>query len=126
MIAIAGAWRLARVEMRRRDGRAGPPIFPGVMGRLEYRVDGTMSFELAEGTWRRAWRGGYSAYLDPFAPSNDAVVHRIETASDPELIGLGEARRVQLRGDTLTWPGAPVWVEGERWTPQLVWERLES
>ena len=120
---LVGVWRLVRVELRRRESRDAPRIFPGVTGRLEYQRDGRMTFELAEGTWRRAWHGTFSSYLDPFSPSNDRVVHRIAGASDPALIGTEETRRVHLRGDTLAWPGAPLWIDDERWTPRLVWER---
>ena len=120
---LVGTWRLVRVELRARDGSAGPPLFRGAIGRLEYGHDGRVSFELAEGSWRRAWRGTFSSYLDPFSPSNDRVIHRIDAATDPALIGTEEFRRVHLRGDTLAWPGAPVWIDEERWTPRLVWER---
>ena len=120
---LTGTWFLARVELRARDGREAPRLYRGVTGRLEYGRDGRMSFELAEGTWRRAWRGTYASYLDPFSPTNDRVVHRIDGASDPALVGSEEVRRVSLRGDQLVWPGAPVWIDEERWTPRLVWER---
>jgi hypothetical protein len=120
---LVGVWNLARVELLKRDGRAGPRLFRGVSGRLEYGVDGRMTFELAEGTWRRAWHGRYVSYLDPFSSANDLVIHRIDGASDPELAGTEEERRVLLRGNTLAWLGAPVWVEEERWVPRLVWER---
>jgi hypothetical protein len=121
---LVGAWRLARVELRLREGRASPRLYPGVSGQLDYYADGRMSFELAEGTWRRAWRGTYSSFLDPFSSANDLVLHRIESASDPALVGTEEERRVHLRCDTLAWPGAPLLIDGERWTPRLVWERV--
>ena len=123
---LVGAWRLIRIELRSRDGRAGPDLFRNATGRLEYLPDGRMSFELAEGAWRRTWHGSYASYLDPFAPANDRVVHRIDRASDPALVGTEEQRRVQLRGDTLAWPGTPFWAHGERWTPRLVWQRAAS
>jgi hypothetical protein len=123
---LVGTWRLARVELLLRNGLAGPRLYRGVTGRLEYHPDGRMSFELGEGSWRRAWQGSYSSYIDPFSPTNDRVIHRIEVASDPELVGTEEERRVRLRGDTLAWPGAPLLIDGERWTPRLVWERVAS
>jgi hypothetical protein len=123
---LVGAWRLARVELLVRDGWAGPRLYRGVTGRLEYHPDGRMSFELAEGSWRRAWHGRYRSYLDPYSPTNDLVIHRIEGASDPGLVGTEEERRVHLRGDTLAWPGAPLLIDGQRWTPRLVWERVAS
>lgn len=123
---LVGTWRLARVELRMRDGRASSRLYNGVRGQLDYGADGRMSFELAEGVWRRAWRGTYSSFLDPFSSANDLVLHRVEMASDPALIGTEEERRVHLRGNTLVWSGATVWIDGERWTPRLVWERAGS
>lgn len=121
---LIGSWRLARVELRPRSARSAQRLFAGVTGQLDYWPDGRMALELADDGWRRACRGTYLSFLDAFSASNDVVVHRIESASDPALIGLEEERRVQLRGDTLTWPGAPVWIDGERWTPHLLWERI--
>jgi hypothetical protein len=123
---LVGTWRLVRVELRLRDGTATPRLFPGVTGRLEYRADGRMSFELAEGTWSRAWRGTFSSFLDPFSSANDLVIHRIDAASDPSMVGTEEERRLHLRGDVLAWAGTPMWIDGERWTPRLVWERAAS
>ena len=121
---LVGTWRLARVELLSRDGRDRPRLFAGVTGQLAYRADGRMTFELSEGSWRKAWHGRYSSYLDPFSPSNDLVLHRIDGSSDPALVGTEEERRVHLRGDTLAWCGAAVWIDEEPWTPRLVWERI--
>jgi hypothetical protein len=123
---LVGTWRLARVQLRSASGRASP-LFPTATGLLTYRSDGRMAVEVRDdpdGDPYLAFDGTYASFLDPFAPSGDHVVHRVESGTGADEPGRERSQRVQLRGDRLTWLGGTARVSGETWTAELVWERV--
>ncbi len=124
---LVGTWRLARVQLRSATGRPTPALFPAATGSLTYRSDGRMAVEVIDGPDGApylAFDGTYASFLDPFAPTGDHVVHRIESGSGADGPGPERSQRIQLRGDRLVWFGATARVGGEPWTAELVWERV--
>ena len=73
-----------------------------------------------------AFDGTYLSYLDPFSPTSDHVVHRIETGNGADGASRERSQRIQLRGDRLVWLGETARVSGETWTAELVWERVAT
>ena len=127
MSPLVGTWRLARVQLRSANGRPTPALFPAATGSLTYRSDGSMAVEVRDGPSGDpylAFGGTYLSFLDPFSPTSDHVVHRIESGSADDGAGRERSQRVQLRGDRLVWVGGTARVNGETWTAELVWERV--
>ena len=124
---LVGTWRLVRVQLRSTSGRSSPALFPGATGTLTYRPDGRMAIEIRngqDGAPYLAFDGTYLSYLDPFAPTSDHVVHRIEAGDGADRAISQQSQRVQLRGDRLIWLGATTRAGGESWTAELVWDRV--
>ncbi|HEY3110897.1 MAG TPA: lipocalin-like domain-containing protein [Chloroflexota bacterium] len=124
---LVGTWRLVRVQLRSTSGRSSPALFPAATGTLTYRPDGRMAVEIRngpDGDPYLAFDGTYLSYLDPFAPTSDHVVHRIEARGDAEPAVSERSQRIQLRGDRLIWLGATTRASGQSWTAELVWERV--
>jgi hypothetical protein len=124
---LVGSWRLARVQLRSATGRPTPALFPAATGSLTYRADGRMAVEVRDspdGAPYLAFDGTYISFLDPFAPTSDHVVHRVESGSGADGADRERSQRIQLRGDRLTWLGGTARVGGETWTAELVWERV--
>jgi hypothetical protein len=124
---LVGSWRLARVQLRSATGRPTAALFPTASGSLTYRSDGRMAVEVRDGLDGDpylAFDGTYVSYLDPFAPTSDHVIHRIDSGSVDDGAGRERSQRIQLRGDRLVWVGGTTRVNGEAWTAELVWERI--
>src|SRR3954470_18984922 len=84
---LVGTWRLARVQMYSASGRSSSALFPAATGTLTYRPDGRMTVRISDGQSERphlAFDGTYLSYLDPFVPTGDYVVHRIESGADAD------------------------------------------
>ena len=123
---LVGTWRLARVQLRSATGRPTSSLFPAATGSLTYRSDGRMAVDVRDGPGGDpylAFDGTYLSFLDPFSPTGDHVVHRIESGSD-DGAGRERTQRIQLRGDRMIWFGGTARVNGETWTAELVWERV--
>jgi hypothetical protein len=126
---LVGIWRLARVQLRSASGRSSPALFPAATGTLTYRPDGRMTVRISDGQSERpdlAFDGTYLSFLDPFAPTADYVVHRIESGADADGAVRERTQRIALRGDRLIWLGEPTSHAGDGWTAELLWDRVTS
>jgi uncharacterized protein RhaS with RHS repeats len=128
--ALVGSWRL--VSSRRTA--AGVTVLPWGMrpsGVITYTPEGRLHVLIQRGGRSRAQAGAstpaekarlldaFVAYAGTFTVDGDAVLHRIELASDPAMVGTTQVRRAATDGRRLTLTsagGEPVWVN--------VWARI--
>jgi hypothetical protein len=116
---IVGSWKLLSAEVTFSDGRpAAQPFGPNATGRIIYSPSGTMSAVLMAGP-----RAGFSASLETsgrastqekagafdtylsysgrFHVEDDTVVHTVDMALVPAVIGDDLRRRATLNSDRL-------------------------
>ena len=111
---LIGSWHLERFVIRYADGR--PPLHPfgeRARGQLIYSADGHMSATLCRaerpplgGRLETAYRAaaadkaaafdGYLAYAGRWRLEGDGVVHRVEFALTPDLVGRENRRAARL------------------------------
>lgn len=138
--AFVGSWDLVAFEVELADGRTVFPMGADARGRLMYGADGRMSATLsaadraplsvprleAYGRAPQAEKASafdsFLAYVGRFTLENDAVVHHVELASVPNIVGAKQRREAILEGDSLTLRYA---VHGDRGTRHntLRWRR---
>jgi hypothetical protein len=138
--ALVGTWRLVSNEEHRADGSVTAAWGSHPAGSLMYQANGRMAVQLMDtrrgkfasedrmaGTpdeVKRAFEG-YLAYFGTYTVDERAgvVVHHVEGASFPNLIGTDQRRTFVLSGDRLTLSTPPMVRAGRRSTYVLVWER---
>ena len=135
---LIGTWRLVSYEVHNGDGSVVHPMGRDVDGLILYGADGFVSANLmAPG--RAAYSGGapasasaaelaasaagYFAYAGRFEADEAArtVMHRIELALMPNLVGTVQRRHVLLEGTRLTLRGDPTSAGA---TPFIIWDRV--
>jgi Lipocalin-like domain len=133
---LIGAWRLESWSLVYGDGR--PPEFPlgaDAKGIIMYTADGHVSATLMRGgriarasvteTERAAAFADTFAYAGRYEVRDGTVVHSIDIATDPALIGLTSTRHIALEGDVLTLSG-PDFQPGNVRMQRIVWRRAAS
>jgi hypothetical protein len=113
---LVGTWTFQSFSLVGRDGAVTKPWGDDHDGQIVYSPDGFMSVLI-----RRP--GGVLAYCGPYAIEGDAVVHRIEIATDPKLVGTAQRRFVKLDGRRVTLTSEESLVGGPGTQANLVWER---
>lgn len=116
---LAGTWMLERFTVRFEDGREVFPMGSDARGMLIYGADGTMSATLSRANreplptstleaYTRAPIGdkatafdGYLGYVGRFRVDGDDVIHEVEMASVPNIVGASQRRRITLNGTML-------------------------
>jgi len=116
---LIGAWRLVTVEDRQADGRVLYPYGEQALGFLIYHPDGYMSatvmsadrpplasrgrpFELSAEDARGVLQTMGSAYAGTYEFKDDStVIHHVQAALIPNMIGSDEIRPFELKGDRL-------------------------
>jgi hypothetical protein len=135
---LIGTWRLVAYETRGGDGSIAYPMGRELAGFILYAQDGYVSANLmAPG--RPAYAGGaaasaapaelaaaaagYFSYAGRFEVDEAAtvVMHHIEVALMPNLVGTTQRRHVSLAGTRMTLRGDPM-ASGA--TPFVIWDRL--
>jgi len=134
--AIVGVWRL--VGFQRRNGLTEVESRPA-NGLLFYTTDGFMSAVISYRDRGRFasqdYRGGtpaeaksavdsYLSYCGRYTLSDDTVIHHVEMSMYPNWAGSDQRRSALLRDGQLVL-GAPMFIDGEEWTYELVWRRPE-
>lgn len=110
--AILGAWALERWEIER-DGKIMLPFGALATGRIHYAVDGFMSVVI-ERPERPAPLDGdaadvlkaYMHYTGRWRIDGFDVVHDVDHALDPRLVGHSLRRHAEIIGDRLILRGA--------------------
>jgi hypothetical protein len=115
--ALLGTWHLVRFELVRADGRVQDPFSKDVSGMLVYLADGGMIV-----VWGRKNRSvptesstptaselarlleGFDAYWGTFDvyPDRSQVVHHVNGALEPDVVGADRIRSATLEKDMLT------------------------
>jgi hypothetical protein len=116
--ALFGGWRLARWSFVYDDGR--PPEFPmgpDAQGYILYTPQGQVSAVIMRADKTRSF-----AYAGRFELEGESVVHVIEVATDPALVGFRNNRSIELAGDRLVLSG-PDFTPGTGRTQRIEWER---
>ena len=114
---LLGTWRLERWEVERADGSVGRPLGPRPEGISIDGEDGWMSCTMTAGNRaplsganarhapeaeRAAAFSSLLAYCCRWRVEGDEVLHRVEVAHNPAMIGTTQSRRASLQGDALT------------------------
>ena len=119
--ALVGSWRLERWEITyTATGRTSTPFGDDAEGLIVYAPDGYMSVVLrrrvrlaersvraaafSEGERAACFRS-YMHYAGRWRIDGAEVVHEIEHALHPDLVGTQQRRRVELNGDLLLLTG---------------------
>ena len=119
--ALVGSWRLVRWEIAYpATGRVSTPFGDDAAGLIVYAADGHMSVVLRRRERLADRRAGapelsehdkafcfssYMHYAGRWHVEGNEVVHVIEHALHPDLVGTRQRRRVELRGDELELSG---------------------
>jgi hypothetical protein len=133
---LIGAWRLESWSFVHDDG--SPPAFPmgtNAQGIIIYTAGGEVSATLmrrgraarspaSDGEKAQAF-GESFAYAGRYEVRDGAVLHSIEIATDPALIGITSTRHIQLDGDRLVLSG-PDFTSGTGRTQKIEWRRASS
>jgi len=138
--ALVGSWRLVSNQEHRADGRVTDVWGSEPNGRLVYDAHGRMSVQLmdrrrprfasadrAAGTPEetKAAFVGFLAYFGTYTvdEKEGVIVHHVEGASFPNLIGTDQRRTFTLSGNRLTLSTPPILAAGRTSVFVLVWER---
>lgn len=118
---LRGAWRLVRWSFVHDDDRPNAlPMGDGALGYILYTPGGEVS-----ATIMRADKSECFAYAGRYEVRDGTVFHSIEISTDPALIGLRSARRIDLQGTRLTLSG-PDFQPGTGRTQKIEWLRNEA
>ncbi len=138
---LVGSWSLEAFEVELADGRRVHPMGPDALGRLIYGADGRMSATLSEAarsvlstprleaynrappSEKAAAFDSFLAYVGRYTVEGESVVHHVELASVPNIVGAEQRREAVLDGDTLTLRYAVTSSRGTRYN-SLRWTRL--
>lgn len=136
-----GTWSLDVFEVELTDGTRVYPMGQGALGRLSYDADGRMSAMLSRAdraplsvprleAYGRAPADekvsafdSFMAYAGRYTLEQDAVVHRVELASVPNIVGARQRREACFDGDALVLRYAVNSSRGTR-AHILRWQRL--
>lgn len=138
--ALAGSWRLVSYEEHRVDGTVTAVWGANPAGRLVYDGGGRMSVQLMDrrrksfasedrmaGTAEEIKQAfeGYLAYFGSYTVDAQAaaVVHHVEGASFPNLIGTDLRRSFVLSKNRLALSTPPTFRAGRTSVYVIVWER---
>jgi Lipocalin-like domain len=134
---LIGAWKLITVEDRHEDGTVLYPYGEQALGHLIYHPDGYMSanvmasnrpplatrgrpFELSAEDAQTVLRTMGSAYSGTYEFKDDStVIHHVQAALVPNMIGQDEIRPFELKGNRLY-----VYTHRPPTTTCAIWERL--
>lgn len=138
---LHGSWELDAFEVELPDGQRVFPMGEGALGRLMYGADGRMSATLsradrpalsvprleayarAPDAEKAAAFDGYLAYVGRYVVEGDAVVHHVELASVPNIVGMEQRRSASARDGMLVLRYTVEGRSGTR-THTLRWRRL--
>ncbi len=114
---LIGSWQLQRWCITYEDGAVTEPLRPGAVGLLVYTPDGWMSAAMMAVDRPQLTRGNpraasvkekamafdtFFGYCGRWRIVGQIVEHHVTISHNPALVGTVQARRIQLRGRTLT------------------------
>ncbi len=138
---LVGSWDLAAFEVELPGGERVFPMGEDARGRLMYGADGRMSATLSKASradlstprleaYAKAPAeekvgafDSFLAYVGRYTIDGTAVVHHVELASVPNIVGAKQRREATLEGDVLTLRYAVTSSRGTR-INTLRWTRL--
>jgi hypothetical protein len=126
---ILGAWTLLEWVIEYPDGRRRHPYGEDAQGRLLYTPDGQMLAAVSRAAAaplqarvpreatveeKAAAFDAYFSYGGRFELDGDEVLHHVEIALNPAMIGTTQRRRLHLHGQDLTLSAAEPHAAGQR------------
>jgi hypothetical protein len=141
--ALIGAWRLVSWTIEYpATGRATQPFGAAPVGLLMYSADGHMSAAMQRPGRARLSRAdphaasnaekatafaGYLHYAGTWSVAGGNVIHVVELALNPNLIGTRQVRTVTLAGDALELGAEePLETPGQSRRHRLAWRRARG
>ena len=136
-----GTWRLVSWHLEDGAGKRHQPMGPNPIGLLTYTADGFMFATLmAPDRARFAGEdplGGSPAecqkalstchsYCGRYRLEADSVVHTVELAAFPNMVGTEQRRFFRFEGDLLKLTTPPMTRKGASGVATLVWKRASS
>jgi hypothetical protein len=135
---LLGAWRLVSWRIGDESGRIDEPLGPHPTGLLVYTADGFMSASLMASA-RKDFAGGdplrgtpeecaaamrgFHSYSGRYRIEEGRVIHSVEIALCPNLVGTEQIRFFNLEGDRLVLSTPPLKRAGVIGIANLVWQR---
>jgi len=114
---LIGTWRFVDFRLiKNADGSVSRPWGDDHGGQIVYSADGFMSVLMRH-------TGTTLGYCGPYTIEGDTVIHHIELATDPKLIGTAQRRRVTLDGRRVTLTSEVSLYGGAGTHANLIWER---
>jgi hypothetical protein len=138
---LLGAWRLVSWQIRADDGRIEHPLGAEPDGLLVYTPDGHMSAALMapgrpgflggdplRGTAEECETAmrGFHTYSGRYRVEDGRVIHSVEIALCPDLLGTEQVRYFRLAGDRLFLSTPPLTRAGITGIAELVWRRAAA
>jgi hypothetical protein len=141
--ALVGAWRLVSWTIEYpATGRVSQPFGDAPEGLLLYSADGHMSAALQRPGRARLSRAdphavsdaekatafaGYLHYAGTWSVADGSVIHAVEVALNPNLIGTRQVRKVTLAGDALELGAEePLETPGQSRRHRIAWRRASE
>jgi hypothetical protein len=138
---LIGSWRLRRWILTDAAGTITQPMGPTPQGLLIYAADGWMSAMLATpgrdrfagadplgGTPEEAHRAMASchAYCGRWRIEGESVVHTVELALYPNMVGTEQVRHFRFDGHHLALKTPPLTRKGASGIAELTWVRVKD
>lgn len=141
--ALVGAWRLVSWSIEYpASGRVTQPFGAAPEGLLVYSADGHMSAAMQRPGRARLSRAdpnavgdaekaaayaGYLHYAGTWRVADGAVIHAVELAMNPNLIGTRQVRHITLDGARLELGAEePLETPGQSRRHRIVWQRASA
>jgi len=136
---LIGSWRLKKWILTDGNGRVTEPMGPNPWGLIIYAADGYMSAMLAMpdrtpfagndplgGSPEEAHRAMSSchAYVGRWRIDGESVVHSVEMALWPNMVGTEQVRHYHLDGNRVILKTPPMTRKGASGIAELTWERV--
>ncbi|MBM3488332.1 MAG: lipocalin-like domain-containing protein [Alphaproteobacteria bacterium] len=123
---LIGTWKIVDYVVIGADGTLTRLHEPGSIGTLIYTADGHMSASM---TARILYKGEadrtvFLGYCGPYECRDTYVLHHVQVASDPALVGTAQRRNVRFDGDKLILSAAPSIAGGPGSRSELHWRRV--
>lgn len=137
---LIGSWRLKKWILTDGNGRVTEPMGPNPWGLIIYAADGYMSAMLAMPEARGRFAGNdplggspeeahramasCHAYVGRWRIDGERVVHDVEMALWPNMVGTSQVRYYRLDGHRIVLKTPPMTRKGASGVAELTWTRV--
>lgn len=129
-MGIEGAWRALRTTATTSNGSDVSAPFGGehAVGSITFEPNGWMTTVLCDGRMTTDLEGPrqFHAYAGTYHFDGEQFVVKVEVATDPNIVGSQQVRKVRFEGSNMILIPPPRAVEGYTITNEVYWSRLKA